>query len=95
MNESKLPLGVCKQAIMKLESVLVDFKEIAEDEDIDEKDKEDFEQMSEYIGNIIASVTLKVTKEIGEEEFLREEINMDEFEPYPEPSVDLFDEEIE
>ena len=94
MDTHKLPLGIMKQAVMKLDSALSDLHEIACDDDIDETDKNDFEDMSECISNIIAAITIKASKEIGEEEFIRENINMDEIEPYPGEVKDILDEII-
>ena len=94
MDKYKLPLGIMKQAIMKLDSALSDLHEIANDDDIDELDKKDFENMSDYISNIIAAITIKASKEINEEEFIRENINMDEIEPYPGEVIDILDEII-
>jgi hypothetical protein len=91
---NKLPLGIMKQAVMKLDSALSDLHEIACDDDIDEIDKKDFENMSDYISNIIAAITIKASKEINEEEFIRENINMDEIEPYPGEVIDILDEII-
>ncbi len=94
MDKNKLPLGLMKQAVMKLDSALSDLYEISNDDDIDEIDKNDFDNMSEYITNIIAAITIKASKEIGEEEFIRENINMDEIEPYPGEIGDILDEVI-
>ena len=35
----KIPLGLCKQAVMKLDSFINDINEIREDADIDPEDK--------------------------------------------------------
>lgn len=91
---NKLPLGIMKQAIMKLDSALDDLNEIANDDDIDEIDKGDFESMIECLANMLAAITIKANREISEEEFIRENINMDEIEPYPGEVVDILDEII-
>lgn len=91
---NKLPLGIMKQAIMKLDSALDDLNEIANDDDIDEIDKGDFENMSEYLTNIIAAMTIKASREMNEEEFIRENIQMDEIAPYPGEVSNILDELI-
>lgn len=92
--DNKLPLGIMKQAIMKLDSALDDLNEIANDDDIDEIDKDDFGNMSECLTNIIAAMTIKASREIDEEEFIRENIQMDKIEPYPGEVSDILDELI-
>ena len=70
-NESKLPLGLCKQITLKLESVISDLYEIREDEDVSAEDKEVFQQMTEIAGNMEAAMINIVNKELGEEEFMQ------------------------
>ena len=77
MNESRLPLGIMKQACMKLDSALNDINEVLEDQEVSDKDKEDFITIKEYIGNIMAVIMNKVLREMDEDEFLNENINMD------------------
>lgn len=93
--ESKLPLGTCKQAIMKLESALADINEIMTDEDITEEQKNLFGILSEYTGNIIASIYNEVQKEMGEEEFISETIEMDAIDAWPGESTNIMDDTIE
>jgi hypothetical protein len=47
MNEQdgKIPLGLCKQAAMKLDAFISDVREISEDPDLESEDREDFETM--------------------------------------------------
>lgn len=94
MEKSKLPLGICKQAIMKLESAMVDLKEVAEDEDVSKDDREMFDSLGEYVGNVIAVITNAVMGEMEEDAFLAEELEMDEIEPYPGEVADILDELI-
>ena len=96
-NESKLPLGICKQAIMKLDSFMTDVNEIAEDEEISKEDKEKFLYMSELSGNMLATIENMVNREMDEESFIREEIGMDEIDEYPfvyKDDEDLMDAQI-
>lgn len=96
-NESKLPLGICKQAIMKLDSFMTDVNEIAEDEEISQEYKEKFLQMSEIAGNMLATIENMVNQEIDEEAFIKEEIGMDEIDEYPfgyKDDEDLMDAQI-
>lgn len=78
--DSKLPLGICKQCLMKLDSALEDINEIKEDEDVSEDDKQDFETMGAYIGQIMAAISNKVSREMNEDDFINENIDMDPFE---------------
>ena len=95
-NESKLPLGICKQAIMKLDSFMNDINEIAEDEEISKEDKDKFLYMSEVVGNMLATIENMINREIDEEVFIKEEIGMDEIDEYPEftDEDDILDSQI-
>ena len=95
-QEYKLPLGLCKQAAMKLDSFISDVREIAEDEDIETEDKQDFETMAEMACTMLATIVNIVNKECEEAEFLGEKIPMDEIDQYPEPEeTDIMNDEIE
>lgn len=94
-NESKLPLGLCKQVSLKLASVITDLYEIREDEDVSAEDKEIFEQMTEMAGNMEAAMINIVNKELGEDEFIQETVPMDEIGEYPGDDVDILDQTIE
>lgn len=94
-TESKLPLGICKQAVMKLESAMADINEIAEDEDITQEQKDMFSALAESTGSMIACIVNEVSAEMGEEEFVNETIDMDAIQPWPENTSDnVLDEEI-
>ena len=100
MNEKdyKIPLGLCKQAAMKLESFMADVMEIKEDPDLDEADRQDFDTMAEMSGTMLAAIVNIVNKECEEHEFLGEKIPMDEIDLYPEEISDtsnIMDDEIE
>ena len=94
-NESKLPLGLCKQITLKLESVISDLYEIREDEDVSAEDKEVFQQMTEIAGNMEAAMINIVNKELGEEEFMQETVPMDEIGEYPGDEIDILDQSVE
>lgn len=87
MNENqpngKLPLGLCKQAFMKLDSFMTDIKEIREDEDLDPDTRNQFDQMAEITGTMMAVIVNIVGAELEEEKFLKETIPMDEIDQFP------------
>lgn len=93
-NTYKLPVGLCKQALLKFDSALNDLHEIAEDSDIDEEDRALVNTLAEVTGNIMASITNMVMKEISEEDFIAENIDMDALDPYPDNDVDILDQDI-
>ena len=80
----KLPLGLCKQAAMKLDSFMNDIMEIKEDPDIEEMDRQDFETMAEISGTMLATIINIVNKECEEAIFLGEKIPIDDIDSYPE-----------
>jgi hypothetical protein len=95
-NEHRLPLGLCKQAFMKLEAFIVDICEIREDEDLTPDEVYELTQMAEVGGILGARLLNIVKKECGEEEFLSEEVALDEIDMFPEhEDPDILDEEIE
>lgn len=93
--EGKLPLGICKQAIMKYDSAMADVNEIINDEDIPEQQRELFRTISEYTGNIIALIYNEVQQEMNEEDFIAESIDMDEIDTWPGESSNILDDEID
>lgn len=93
-TEHKLPLGICRQAVMKLESFALDIREILEDEELDPVDKQNFTIMAEVAGTMMANIINIVSREIGEEEFLAEEIGMDKIDPYPGMDDDIMDQPL-
>lgn len=94
-NEHGLPLGLCKQAAMKLDAFMSDIHEIAEDEDLSPEHKLLFTQIGEMSGNMLAAIINTVAQEMDETEFIAETIGMDEIPEYPEDTTDLMDTEIE
>lgn len=89
-----LPLGLCRQAVLKLESAASDIREIIEEEGLDATDKENFEKMAEIIGVMMANIVNIVSKEIGEEEFLAEQPELDEIGQWPGSDVPIGEEPI-
>lgn len=94
VKDGKIPLGLCKQAALKLESFISDICEIKEDPDLDSQDKDDFEKMIELAGTMEAVIVNIVSKECEEDEFMGEEIDMDEIGTYPGDAEDILEEEI-
>lgn len=92
MNEQdgKLPIGIMRQAVLKLDSFITDMAECMEDPDISDSDRESFSSLKDMAGEMEAQIVSVAMSEIGEEDFLNETIEMD-----PLPSAkDLMDEEI-
>lgn len=72
----RVPLGLCRHAVMKLDAFMADIHEIKEDEDLSPEDRQTFEQIVEISGEMMAAIVNMVTKEMGEEEFLSEDVAM-------------------
>ena len=92
MEEQGLPLGILRQAIMKMESAMTDLNEAKEE--VDDNGKELLNQVTETLGNMTACIVNIVSKEIDEESFLSETIEMDVIDQFPsneESSGDLLD----
>ena len=95
-QDNKSPLGLCKQAVMKLDAFITDVREIIEDPDLDIEDRQDFETMAEMAGTMLATIVNIVNKECEEAVFLAETIPMDEIDEYPEDDMsDIMNTEIE
>lgn len=58
---------------------MADIHEIKEDEDLSPEDRQTFEQIVETSGEMMAAIVNMVTKEIGEDEFLSENVAVDGF----------------
>lgn len=94
-NNHRLPLGLCKQAFMKLEAFMADVHEIREDEDLTPDEKYEFGQMLEVAELLGLRLLNIVKKECGEEEFLNEDVGLDPIDLFPETVMgDILDEEI-
>ncbi len=95
-NQHRLPLGLCKQAFMKLESFISDIHEIREDEDLTPEEIYELTRMAEVAGLLGVRLLNIVKKECGEEEFLNEEVGMDEIGLFPEQvDGDILDEVVD
>nr|DAR75758.1 MAG TPA: hypothetical protein [Caudoviricetes sp.] len=82
MNE-RLPLGVLKQAFMKIQSFMEDIHEAADDSNLTEDEQYEFHQMGEVSSIIAIRILNIVQKDISEDDFLNMDIPMDEIEEYP------------
>lgn len=93
-NKQTLPLGIMRQAIMKLDSFIADMHECIEDEDISEENRNSFRYIAEVAGNLQAGITNMAMQEVDEAEFLAEQIDPDEIEVYPGTESDIMNEEM-
>jgi len=92
----RLPLGLCKQAFMKLASFIADIHEIREDEDLTPDEKYEFTQMAEVAGMLGARILNTIKKECNEEDFLNEDVALDDIDLFPEKvDIDLLDEVVD
>ena len=82
MNE-RLPLGVLKQAFMKIQSFIEDIHEAADDPSLTEDELYEFQQMGEVSSIMALRILDIVQKEMPEDDFLHMDIPMDEIEEYP------------
>lgn len=97
---SEFPIGVCKQACMKLDSFITDINEMKCDSSISEETKSRLNDMLEAAGSMEACLVNIVHKECGDEDgFLNESIEMDDCGSYDQESeelnVDLMDMPVE
>ncbi|MCM1230770.1 MAG: hypothetical protein NC489_11605 [Ruminococcus flavefaciens] len=93
-KEYRLPLGLCKQAALKIEAFNADIHEILEEEGLSDEEREIFKQMAEYSSVFLAHIVNIVHEECGEEDFISETFPMDELGQYPGDEEDLRDAEI-
>ena len=93
--DGKLPLGICKQSVMKLDSFITDMHEAKEDPDINDEQRELFTNLANMAATMQAYIVNLVSSEIGEEEFLNEDFAMDDIEEYPDFTGDIMDQSIE
>lgn len=95
----KLPIDMLRQAVMKLESAMVDILEAREEDDMEDENRHALEGCAEIIGQVNAVIVNMVAAEMEEDEFLALELNMEEIEQYPsiteETAEDIMSEEIE
>lgn len=95
--DNKLPLGLCKQATMKLDSALSDLNEVEQDPEISEEDREAFREINASLEMIMAAIYVRVMDEMDEEVFINENIDMDKIDPWPGERMveDIMDEVID
>ncbi|MDE7346559.1 MAG: hypothetical protein K2N48_07460 [Muribaculaceae bacterium] len=95
-EESRLPLALFRQAILKLEAFAGDIHEIMEDESVSEEEKVTLGVIRELTATIGAHLINIVSSEIPEAEFLNEQFPMDEIGPWPgeEADEDLLQTEV-
>lgn len=91
--EYKLPLGILRHCIKALDIGMNDLREASVDEDLDESTAARLESFAEMLGNIGAGIINLVADEIGEDDFIREEIpGIDELQDSDE---DLMNQELD
>ena len=95
MNESKLPLGICRHCVAALDAAKTDIHEIMVDDEVNDEDKQNFAYISDVIGDMMATIINMTNRECDEEDFMAEHIDL-KFEDYHvEEPIDLLDEEVE
>ena len=95
IKDGVIPIGLCKQAVMKLDSFLTDINEILEDPDIEDDDRDTFNTIKETGNLMIAHIVNIVSKEMSEEEFETTDVQLDEIDSYPEDNDDILDMNIQ
>ena len=93
-DKYRLPLGLIKQASLKLEAFAGDVHEILMDEDLNDYERGIFTQMTELSATMMAHLLNIIREECGEEEFLAEQVPMEEIGEYPGDSGDIMDEPV-
>lgn len=81
--EHAFPLGIAKQAVMKLDSFITDIREMSQEEGLDSNIVETLDTIGDVASSMAATLVNMVSAEMGEEEFLNEDIAMDEIDAYP------------
>lgn len=82
-----LPLGILKQACMKLDSFMQDIHEIMEDSQVSSDDKQILMQLTEAVGTIEMNMINIVSNEMDVNEFLQESVEMDDIDEYPDDGM--------
>lgn len=95
IKDGVIPIGLCKQAVMKLDSFLTDINEILEDPDIEDDDRDTFNTIKETGNLMIAHIVNIVSKEMSEEEFETTDVQLDDIDSYPEDNDDILDMDIQ
>jgi hypothetical protein len=92
--ESKLPLGLIKQVCLKLDSVVSDLNEIKNDPDLEEFQRDNFSSLVDTACTMEAIILNTVHKEIDSDDFINEDIQMDEIGEWPEAESDILEDMI-
>ena len=95
MEEYKLPLGILRHCIAALDAAKSDIHEVIEDEDIADDDRQDFTYISDILGDMIATIVNRTNREIPEEDFMAEHIDLQLEDYWSDNIEDILDEEIE
>lgn len=97
VKDGKIPLGLCKQAVMKLDSFMSDCHEIMMDPDLDDEERKTFEMITETASLMTAHILSIVSKEMNEETFLGYNVPMDQIDEFGHSDIenDILDTEIE
>lgn len=94
MKDGKLPLGIMKQAIMKYDSALTDIHEILGDEDLEGINREHMIKIADVTSEIMTLLTVIISDELDEDEFIGLKINMDPIDSFPGDDIDIGDIDI-
>ena len=95
MEECKLPLGILCHCIAALDAAKSDIHEVIEDEEIADDDRQDFVYISDILGDMIATIVNRTNREIPEEDFMAEHIDLQLEDYWSDNIEDILDEEIE
>jgi hypothetical protein len=90
-----LPLGIMKQGCMKLDSFIQDMREANSYDEIEPDDREKINKLADMACLMEASIINIVKRECDEDDFINEQIEMDQIDAYPDNDIDLLDQEIE
>lgn len=97
-KDYRLPLGLCKQAAMKLDSFMTDIREVMTDPDITDDEYHTFNYMCEMASGMTAAIVNIIRDEISEDDFNNMQVEIDEIDSYPDDRdmpLDEKDDEIE
>jgi len=89
-----LPLGLYKQACMKLDAFTSDLFLIQEDASCTDDDKVELSCACNLCGDIGARLLNIIKRECNEDEFLSEDLPMDDIDDWPEPEDEDVGEEL-
>lgn len=87
-----LQLTTLKHAIMKIDSFQTDIRELCEEEDIDPQVMEVLNEIADVAGNMeTALIKIIAEDDESEDNFMKEEVRMDDLDPYPDQIKDIED----